>query len=90
MIYTYNYIGIVTINLSVKAYRALDLVDAFSFQHSSRVEVDILKSRPNVVFGTLSFGSDLVLSVIGVRHKYITGVFASKVVANLIGYVLAD
>ena len=28
--YTYNYIGIIAINLIVEAYRALDLVDTFS------------------------------------------------------------
>ena len=51
---------------------------------------DILKSRSNIIFGTLTLRSNLVLSVIGVRHKYITEVFASKIVANLIGNVLAD
>jgi hypothetical protein len=62
--HAYNHVGIVVRGLVIKAHRALDLVNAFALQHSSRVEVDMLESRSNVVLSTATLRPNLVLGVV--------------------------
>ena len=69
MVHTYDHVGAVVGNFVIETDRTLDLVDAFALSHVTRVKVDVLESRSNVVFGAAALRANLVL---GIVHRVAT------------------
>jgi hypothetical protein len=69
VVHTYDHVGAVVGNFVIETDRTLDLVDAFALNYVTRVKVDVLESRSNVVFGAAALRANLVL---GIVHRVAT------------------
>lgn len=87
--YAFDHEGTIIAFLVIKANRALNLMNAFTVEHVSRVEVDVLESGTTIVF-PVGLGLGLILAVVGVGDQLVAAVFSSKAVGHLVMDILAD
>lgn len=87
--YAFDHEGTIIAFLVIKANRALNLMNAFTVEHVSRVEVDVLESGTTIVF-PVGLGLSLILAVVGVGDQLVAAVFSSKAVGHLVMDILAD